>query len=199
MAKASKRDQILDTAGKLFMQFGFQAVSVDQIAAAVPVSKPTLYAHFKHKKALFIAVVGLRCQQALAGLKADTDGDYPVEKSLMHFGRHFVDLLLSKEALQFHRVIVGESENFHEMAKMFFESGPKQTHLLLSDYLAQQHKKGTLDVPDPALSADIFLGMLRGRLHLQCLLGLRKGEVSASEREKLVKLAVKIFIKGQKR
>jgi AcrR family transcriptional regulator len=198
MAQPSKREQILETAGKLFMQLGFQAVSVDQIAAAVPVSKPTLYVHFADKRALFTAVVKERCERALASLKAGIAEGHTVEESLHAFGREFLDLLLSKQALQFHRVIIGESESFPDMAQMFFETGPQQTHGLLKDYLTQLDKKGFLTVPDPARSADLFLSMLKGYTHMKCLLGIIKKEVTKEEREKLIDSAVTIFVRGHK-
>jgi TetR/AcrR family transcriptional repressor of mexJK operon len=198
MAQISKRDKILETAGKLFMQNGFRAVSVDLIAASVPVSKPTLYAHFKDKRQLFTAVIAERCTRALASLKAGIDEGRTIEESLISFGRHFLDLLLSKEALQFQRVIIGESESFPDMAKMFYETGPSKTHNLLKQFLTRLHEKGILHVSDPQLSADIFLGMLRSRVHLKCLLGITK-KVGEEEREKLIKTAVSIFIQGHKK
>jgi AcrR family transcriptional regulator len=49
--------RILDAAEKLFLEKGFQSASIDQIAEMAPASKPTIYAHFSGKEALFSAVV----------------------------------------------------------------------------------------------------------------------------------------------
>jgi hypothetical protein len=39
--------------------------------------------------------------------------------------------------------------------------------------------------------------MLKGRMHLKCLLNVG-GEVTPAERRKLIKTTVSIFVKGQK-
>jgi AcrR family transcriptional regulator len=42
----------------LFLEKGFRSVSIDDISELAPASKPTNYAHFAGKEALFVAVVG---------------------------------------------------------------------------------------------------------------------------------------------
>jgi len=198
MAQISKRDQILETATKLFMENGFSGVSVDQIAAAVPVSKPTLYAHFQDKKDLFAAVIHLRCERAVAAVRAEILPTQSPQESLEAFATHFLTLLMTKQSLQFHRVMIGESEKFPDMARMFFESGPSKMHDLLEEYLSQMHKDGKLYIPNPSLSADIFLGMLKGRGHFKSLIGIAtKEDTSEARKQEMVKTAVNIFIHGQ--
>ena len=50
--------RILDAAQQLFLERGFHSTSIDEIAETAPASKPTIYAHFPGKEALFTAVVG---------------------------------------------------------------------------------------------------------------------------------------------
>lgn len=180
------------------MEQGFQAVSVDQIVAAVPVSKPTLYTHFEDKRDLFAAVINQRCSGVVAAIEAGIAQNAAPEAGLTAFGHHLLDLLLSPQSIQFHRVMVGESTSFPEMAELFYESGPRKMHKLLEDYLRKKHKEGALNVPDPALAASMFLGMLKGPAHLKCVLGIVEKEVGAAERKKIVKTAVDIFLNGHK-
>src|SRR5215470_12032588 len=49
--------RILDAAQRVFLARGYQSASLDEIAEAAPASKPTIYAHFDGKEALFEAVV----------------------------------------------------------------------------------------------------------------------------------------------
>lgn len=51
------RDLILMQARRLFLQRGFADVSVGEVAAAVGVTKPTLYYHFGDKEGLYAAVL----------------------------------------------------------------------------------------------------------------------------------------------
>src|SRR5476651_2049102 len=50
-------ERILDAAGRVFLERGFQGASVDEIAEAASAGKPTIYARFPNKQALFTAVV----------------------------------------------------------------------------------------------------------------------------------------------
>src|ERR1700746_2900673 len=50
--------RILDAAQRVFLKRGYQSASLDQIAEEAPASKPTIYARFRGKEALFEAVVG---------------------------------------------------------------------------------------------------------------------------------------------
>jgi AcrR family transcriptional regulator len=54
---SSKRRQILDGAGKVFMDLGFDGASMNEIARAAGVSKGTLYVYFTDKSRLFEAIV----------------------------------------------------------------------------------------------------------------------------------------------
>jgi TetR/AcrR family transcriptional regulator, mexJK operon transcriptional repressor len=49
--------RLLDFATKLFMERGFECTSIDVVAEAAGVSKPTVYAHYRDKRDLFAAVL----------------------------------------------------------------------------------------------------------------------------------------------
>ncbi len=51
----SKREQVIETATKLFCQYGYHATSVDLIAEQAGVTKRTLYKHFCTKDELILA------------------------------------------------------------------------------------------------------------------------------------------------
>ena len=64
--------RILDAAQRVFLKRGYQGASLDEIAEMAPASKPTIYAHFEGKEALFEAVVA----RVIAGL-TNFDGFEP--------------------------------------------------------------------------------------------------------------------------
>lgn len=49
--------KLMDTAERLFLEYGYKAVSMDQIAEAAQISKMTIYSHFESKEALFLTVI----------------------------------------------------------------------------------------------------------------------------------------------
>lgn len=52
LAKPARRDQILAAAAELFAHSGFHGVGIDDIGAAVGISGPALYRHFRSKDAM---------------------------------------------------------------------------------------------------------------------------------------------------
>jgi AcrR family transcriptional regulator len=57
MTGAQRRRQLLDIGRELFAQRGFEATSVEELAARADVSKPVVYEHFGGKEGLYGAVV----------------------------------------------------------------------------------------------------------------------------------------------
>ncbi len=58
--------QILESARKSFLTYGYAGTNVDQIAREVGIGKGTIYRHFKSKAYLFIAVVLYTYQEMVA-------------------------------------------------------------------------------------------------------------------------------------
>lgn len=53
----SRRDDLIETALRLFHRHGYHATGVDRILTAAGVSKPTLYRHFNSKDELIVAAL----------------------------------------------------------------------------------------------------------------------------------------------
>jgi AcrR family transcriptional regulator len=64
------REAVLAAAADLFLRHGYRKASMDEIARGAGLSKPTLYAHFKDKEALFAAVCADLGQRMLASAEA---------------------------------------------------------------------------------------------------------------------------------
>ncbi len=57
MSGQERREQLLNVGRRLFAEKGFEAVSVEEIAAKANVSKPVVYEHFGGKEGLYAVVV----------------------------------------------------------------------------------------------------------------------------------------------
>ena len=55
--QSSKRDVIIQAAVKTFLENGYAATSMNQVAEEAGVIKATIYSHFADKKQLFKAVI----------------------------------------------------------------------------------------------------------------------------------------------
>src|SRR5688500_9083752 len=65
MTGAQRREQLLDIGRELFGQKGYEATSIEEIAARADVSKPVVYEHFGGKDGLYGVVIDRELQQVL--------------------------------------------------------------------------------------------------------------------------------------
>jgi AcrR family transcriptional regulator len=80
--RAERERQMLEVARRTFAERDYHAVSMEEIAAAVDVSKPMLYAYFGSKEGLFLAAIEHATQQIKTDLEAAVAGDVPPEERL---------------------------------------------------------------------------------------------------------------------
>jgi AcrR family transcriptional regulator len=69
-----REQQLIDAATRLFAQRGYEAVSVDDLAAEVGVTKPIVYAYFGSKEGLYAAGVHRLIEQCGARARAAAEG-----------------------------------------------------------------------------------------------------------------------------
>jgi AcrR family transcriptional regulator len=74
------RDEILHTARRLVATKGHIAMSMDELAAQVGISKPTLYSFFPTKEALVVAAVVEAMQRIGTLLEYDQDDCTPLQR-----------------------------------------------------------------------------------------------------------------------
>ncbi len=61
MPRSERRAQLLDAAQAVFVQHGYHAAAMDEIADRAGVSKPVLYQHFPGKLDLYLALLDTHC------------------------------------------------------------------------------------------------------------------------------------------
>jgi AcrR family transcriptional regulator len=73
LPRLARRRQLLSAAQEVFVEHGYHAAAMDEIAERAGVSKPVLYQHFLSKLELYLALLDLhvddmvnRCREALA-------------------------------------------------------------------------------------------------------------------------------------
>jgi TetR/AcrR family transcriptional regulator, regulator of autoinduction and epiphytic fitness len=80
---------ILDALERLATERGFAAVTMDDVADAVGISKATLYQHFESKDAMLVELMAQHEDQFIAWVE-QTAGQRPVER-LLHMMRHLME------------------------------------------------------------------------------------------------------------
>ncbi|MBI1200472.1 MAG: TetR family transcriptional regulator [Phenylobacterium sp.] len=90
-----RREEVLAQATRLFAEHGVHAVSTRQIAQAVGISQPSLYAHFPTKQALVEAVC-VRAFEALSARMIEVMGRIEGPAVLDELARAYVDFALAE-------------------------------------------------------------------------------------------------------
>src|SRR3954453_18705796 len=96
--KAGRRGQILTAARELFARHGFHGVGIDDIGAAVGVSGPALYRHFRSKDAMLGEMLTSISEILLSGGEQRRDASEPADV-LAELIRFQVDFALDNPAL----------------------------------------------------------------------------------------------------
>jgi TetR/AcrR family transcriptional regulator, mexJK operon transcriptional repressor len=189
-----KRDAILDAGTRMFLAHGYSAVSMDAIAEAAPVSKPTLYNYFTGKTALFEAVINRLCITLLHSLDRLQADAADLATGLTLISRASVDLIYAPESLQLFRVIIAEQTNFPELGKLAYQAGAEPLTHHIADFL-ERVDSSEVAFPDVMQSARLLLSMLMGDEHLRCLMGVQP-PLTVTERERLVTRVVHTYLKA---
>ncbi|MFD2419282.1 SACE_7040 family transcriptional regulator [Amycolatopsis pigmentata] len=98
-AKSGRREQILAAAADLFAHHGFHGVGIDDIGAAVGISGPALYRHFRSKDAMLGEMLSSISQFLLDGGTARTGDAEDPERTLDALVEFHVDFALRHPSL----------------------------------------------------------------------------------------------------
>lgn len=162
---------ILDAAKRLFVEQGYEGVSMDQIAAEAGVSKLTVYSHFGDKETLFAAAAKAYCEQQLPlSLFADC-GDLPLRDCLMQIARAFYAMVSAPEAVAGHRILCTPQMADSPVPQMFWESGPKRIQQAFGELLERRNAAGEVLIEDIPRAASQFFTLLKGEPHAQLVFG----------------------------
>jgi AcrR family transcriptional regulator len=64
----ARMDRVLDAAGELLLRWGYQRVTIDEIARHAGIGKGTVYLHFPNKEALFLTLLLRAQRRSLTGV-----------------------------------------------------------------------------------------------------------------------------------
>ncbi|MBT8227141.1 MAG: TetR/AcrR family transcriptional regulator [Dactylosporangium sp.] len=79
MSSAQRREQLILIGRQLFAERGFDATSIEEIAARAKVSKPVVYEHFGGKEGLYAVVVDREVRSLLDRITTALTGGHPHE------------------------------------------------------------------------------------------------------------------------
>jgi AcrR family transcriptional regulator len=191
--EGSKRRQIIEGARAVFLEQGFDAASMNDIARAAGVSKGTLYVYFKHKEELFEAIVEQECEAQAEGIFELDHNDHDVEAVLTRLGNAYVRFLCRPEKASAIRTVIAIAHRMPELGRRFYESGPARGIAQLADYIAAQVGGGVLVVEDCQIAAAQLLEACQAMLFKSMVFNFAPAP-SEEQIERVVRIAVSAFL-----
>jgi TetR/AcrR family transcriptional repressor of mexJK operon len=158
----ARMQELLHTAGTLFLKNGYTKTSLESIARAAHVAVRTIYVKFGGKAGLLHAVLADKRHRFFRSQPMQTD-TRPLKEVVDDFARNMYDLLTSQEAVDMQRIVMAEAPTNPELAEAFWNGGPRQTREMLGRFFARPDIRAQL-------RADVALDLLPGHL-MSCIAG----------------------------
>jgi AcrR family transcriptional regulator len=140
-------ERILGAASKVFLERGFEGASIEEIAEVARSGKPTIYARFPGKEALFTAVVMQSVAANTARFETLTPTGATIEERLESVAVAVLQWILASDSIGLMRVAIAESPRFPDLASSVYamarERGAQAVARLLAE-MAQSDELGTL-------------------------------------------------------
>jgi AcrR family transcriptional regulator len=167
---------------------------MESIARRAGASKQTIYAHYPTKGDLFAAVFRRRADAFFSKFCQVLADDAGLERGLRGFAEQLMEIVLDPEAKALRRLVIGETQRFPELGRIFFELGPGRSLGLLAEFLRKKTAAGEIHVKDAGLAAEQFASLVTAGTVWAAELGLLR-TLSPEMRRERVERAVAAFLK----
>jgi TetR/AcrR family transcriptional repressor of mexJK operon len=184
---------LLDTAIRLFLERGLDAVAIDEIAKQSAVAKRFIYGRYRDKSELFVAAIEHALLDRLDALHAFKPPHGRATLALTVFGRRLLDIALQSETVALLRLFISSAPRFPDLAKLFVARNRHRFIGEIERVLAHYADKGEIEFAPRQLMAEQFFISVVGIPQRAALLGWRE---TAQERERRLRTAVHLFVDG---
>lgn len=181
------RTRIVLAAYPLFVEHGYDSVSMQDIAGAVPIHKATLYHHFQNKDDLFRAVVRLAMRRLHGQIEFFIGEGGSAADQLTRVARQIMD----DSQAELGRLMTDVNKHLTiEERQALIETGADPWSLYQSIFRTAM-ASGEIPEVDPNLAASMFVGLLHGQTW-----ALKIGRIGPPLDEARARLLVDILFTG---
>jgi len=129
-------ERILDAAQEVFLRRGFEGASVDEIAQTARAGKPTIYARYANKEALFEAVMARQVARNTQFESLVPQGR-SFQAKLVNLGIALIERTLDGETIGLMRSGIAEAERFPNLTRRINEMARKRAAANLAKLLGE--------------------------------------------------------------
>ncbi|NLR16048.1 TetR/AcrR family transcriptional regulator [Pseudoalteromonas peptidolytica] len=169
--RAEQKDKaIKDAATKLFIKNGLDGVSVDDIAKAAKVSKPTIYSRYKTKEKLFVAILIGECEKQIEKMFEPRGDKQTLEDFIHKKAFEYISFITDPWYVNLLRNAIYYSGHFDEIGEAFLRFGPRKGVSKLANSLAVEIDKGELKAVDPSDAAEFIISRSKSNCFFNAIL-----------------------------
>jgi AcrR family transcriptional regulator len=170
MPESERRGQLVAAAAQMFLQKGYRATTMDDIAQSAGMSKKTAYQIFTAKTELFDAL--LTEWFAPYTLPIEPGGRQPREV-LTDVLCDLVNFTLSERQISLMRLLIAETSHSEDIAQALERQGIGRCKGALEQWLAAEAALGTFRIDNPEEAANVLFFSAAGDFLLGLLLRIR--------------------------
>jgi AcrR family transcriptional regulator len=157
--------RILDAAHDVFLERGLAGASIDEIASRARAGKPTLYARYPGKEALFAAVVTRNVATHVARFQSHMPAGASAQERLTEVGVALLRWILVAETVGLHRMAISEAGRFPILASSVYRMVRERGTEAVAHTLREVAQTGEL-VAMPAFAPEHLTATTRRFLEL---------------------------------
>ena len=193
-------ERILQDGFNLFLKNGYKNTSLNDLVAQSGGSLSTIYKYFENKEGLFKAIVieGIEKFSKDLETKININENLELEEFMFKFSEIYLNMVLSKKAIAFHRLIL--SEGFNQENKSVGEMFSKEVNNFLVTYLLNFFKKDekTSKFSDDDLEffATTFIRTIREPYFTNMLVFNKDFKLTQEAKFKHINKTIKMLLEG---
>jgi AcrR family transcriptional regulator len=177
--------RILDAARRVFLEHGLAGASIDEIANVARAGKPTIYARFPGKEALFAAVVMSNVAATAARFEGHVPAGSTLDERLAKLGAALMHWVLAGDTVAVMRVGISEARRLPDLAINVHLAARRRSEEIVGRLLAeaaQSDAHGALPAFAPerlATTAKFFIDLVVWPIVVRALFGEKLKDLRA--------------------
>jgi AcrR family transcriptional regulator len=194
MSCDERRAAILDVATQLFAERGFRGTTTRELAAALGVTEPVLYEHFRSKRDIYQAIVEAKARQRLEEGSALLTPLFEARNDRAFLCRlgEFIFEKWSEDAAYSRLSLLSGLEG-GDLAHVF-QKQIAAAHDLVAQYLQTRVEEGAFRELDPKIAARALLSMFAHHGLLTCV--FKDDYLRQRTDKQVIEEMVELFLRG---